>query len=61
MAHEPNPFESEIFQHYRIQEKAKTINNAIKILIEHLKEWLNHLQEELMDAILYIQKTKDTL
>jgi|TARA_R110000787_G_scaffold178963_1_gene290690 hypothetical protein len=35
MAHEPNPFESEIFQHYRIQEKAKTINNAIKILIEH--------------------------
>jgi|TARA_R110000803_G_scaffold94285_1_gene161878 hypothetical protein len=26
-----------------------------------LKEWLNHLQEELMDAILYIQKTKDTL
>lgn len=26
-----------------------------------LKEWLNHLQEELMDAILYIQKTKDIL
>ena len=27
----------------------------------NFKEWLNHLQEELMDAILYIQKTKDTL
>lgn len=27
----------------------------------NLKEWLNHLQEELMDAILYIQKTKDVL
>lgn len=27
----------------------------------NLKEWLNHLQEELMDAILYIQKTKDIL
>ena len=26
-----------------------------------LKEWLNHLQEELMDAILYIQKTKEKL
>ena len=25
------------------------------------KEWLNHLQEELMDAILYIQKSKETL
>tara|TARA_R110002094_G_scaffold151671_1_gene139772 strand:- start:48 stop:200 length:153 start_codon:yes stop_codon:yes gene_type:complete len=35
MAHEPNAFESSIFQHYRIQEKAKTINDAIKILIEH--------------------------
>jgi hypothetical protein len=23
-------------------------------------EWLNHLQEELMDAILYLQKTKET-
>lgn len=23
-------------------------------------EWLNHLQEELMDAVLYIQKTKET-
>lgn len=23
--------------------------------------WLNHLQEELMDAILYIQKNKDKL
>lgn len=22
-------------------------------------EWLNHIQEELMDAILYIQKTKE--
>ncbi len=27
----------------------------------NLKEWLNHLQEELMDAILYIQKSKETL
>jgi hypothetical protein len=26
-----------------------------------LNEWLNHLQEELMDAILYIQKTKEKL
>ena len=25
------------------------------------KKWLNHLQEELMDAILYIQKSKETL
>ena len=25
------------------------------------KECLNHLQEELMDAILYIQKSKETL
>tara|TARA_R100000995_G_C3419744_1_gene93322 strand:+ start:294 stop:497 length:204 start_codon:yes stop_codon:yes gene_type:complete len=25
------------------------------------KEWLNHLQEELMDAILYIQKSKEIL
>lgn len=24
----------------------------------NLTEWLNHLQEELMDAILYIQKLK---
>jgi len=24
-----------------------------------MKIWLNHLQEELMDAILYIQKTKE--
>lgn len=23
-------------------------------------EWLNHLQEELMDAVLYLQKTKET-
>ena len=23
--------------------------------------WLNHLQEELMDAILYIQKNKDKI
>tara|TARA_R110000803_G_scaffold31702_5_gene70413 strand:- start:2823 stop:3059 length:237 start_codon:yes stop_codon:yes gene_type:complete len=23
-------------------------------------EWLNHLQEELMDAILYLQKAKET-
>ena len=22
-------------------------------------EWLNHLQEELMDAVLYLQKTKE--
>ena len=22
--------------------------------------WLNHLQEELMDAVLYLQKTKET-
>ena len=22
-------------------------------------EWLNHIQEELMDAVLYIQKTKE--
>ncbi len=27
----------------------------------NLQEWLTHLQEELMDAILYIQKTKDVL
>ena len=26
-----------------------------------LNEWLTHLQEELMDAILYIQKTKEKL
>ena len=24
-------------------------------------EWLNHLQEELMDAVLYIQKAKEVL
>jgi len=35
MAHEPNAFESSIFEHYRIKEKSKTINDAIKILIEH--------------------------
>ena len=23
-------------------------------------DWLNHLQEELMDAVLYIQKSKET-
>ncbi len=23
-------------------------------------DWLNHLQEELMDAVLYIQKAKET-
>jgi hypothetical protein len=23
-------------------------------------EWLNHIQEELMDAVLYIQKAKET-
>ena len=23
-------------------------------------EWLNHLQEELMDAVLYLQKAKET-
>ena len=27
----------------------------------NLKEWLNHLQEELMDAVLYIQKSKESL
>lgn len=26
-----------------------------------LLDWLNHLQEELMDATLYIEKLKDTL
>ena len=26
-----------------------------------LFEWLNHIQEELMDAVLYIQKTKERL
>lgn len=25
-----------------------------------IADWLNHLQEELMDAILYIQKAKET-
>lgn len=35
MAHEPNAFESSIFEHYRIQEKAKLINDAIKILTQH--------------------------
>jgi hypothetical protein len=23
-------------------------------------DWLNHLQEELMDAVLYLQKAKET-
>tara|TARA_R110000803_G_scaffold209609_2_gene279578 strand:- start:775 stop:1008 length:234 start_codon:yes stop_codon:yes gene_type:complete len=31
-------------------------NDDSKMLV-----WLNHLQEELMDAILYIQKNKDKL
>lgn len=35
MSHEPNAFESSIFEHYRLQKKAKTINDAIKILIKH--------------------------
>ncbi len=35
MYNKHNPFESEIFQHFRIQEKAKTINDAIKVLVEH--------------------------
>jgi len=26
----------------------------------HMFEWLNHLQEELMDAVLYLQKAKET-
>lgn len=26
----------------------------------NLFQWLNHLQEELMDAVLYIQKLKET-
>ena len=25
------------------------------------KTWLNHLQEELMDAVLYLQKLKETI
>ena len=25
-----------------------------------LSEWINHLQEELMDAVLYLQKVKET-
>ena len=29
------PFESSIFEHYRIQEKAKLINDAIILLTEH--------------------------
>jgi len=33
MAHEPNAFENEIFTHYRTQ--AKTINNAIDLLVQH--------------------------
>ena len=33
MAHEPNAFENEIFNHYRTQ--AKTINNAIELLVKH--------------------------
>ena len=26
----------------------------------NLFEWLNHIQEELMDAVLYLQKVKET-
>ena len=33
MAHEPNAFENQIFDHYRTQ--AKTINNAIDLLVQH--------------------------
>jgi hypothetical protein len=33
MAHTPHPFENQIFDHYR--QKAKEINEAIELLIEH--------------------------
>ena len=33
MAHTPNAFENQIFEHYR--ERAKAINEAIKLLKEH--------------------------
>ena len=33
MAHEPNAFENQIFHHYR--EQAKSINDAIELLVKH--------------------------
>lgn len=33
MAHTPNAFENQIFEHYR--ERAKAINEAIELLKEH--------------------------
>jgi|SaaInlV_165m_DNA_1040744.scaffolds.fasta_scaffold06169_6 hypothetical protein len=31
----PNPFESEIFEYHRIQEKTKAIKNSIEVLTFH--------------------------
>ena len=45
----------------KIQDRAKVGKNKYGVTMERgdlsLKEWMIHLQEELMDAIVYIEKT----
>ena len=45
----------------KIQDRAKVGKNKYGVTMERgylsFKEWMIHLQEELMDAIVYIQKT----
>ena len=49
----------------KIQDRAKVGKNKYGVTMERsdlsFKEWMIHLQEELMDAVNYIEKVKDVL
>ena len=48
-----------------IQERAMTGENKYGTTMERsdlsMKEWLTHLQEELLDAAIYVQKMKELI
>jgi len=48
-----------------IQERAMTGENKYGTTMERsdlsMKEWLTHLQEELLDAAIYVQKLKELI
>lgn len=58
-----DPIVDNVIRQFQVR-SAVGINKYGKTLHENelsLDEWLEHLKQELMDAVLYIEKTKDEL
>ena len=53
----------QVIEKYKIRSKVGISKYGLTLAENKLElwEWLNHLQEELMDATLYIEKLKDEL